>query len=131
MPFAMRTCHCTAEKTSVFGRYPEIELEPASRILTDRSVHYSLVAGCSERISADRCLHFFLILVALLSESGIGLKQPLLAPLGYYSLIALLAHYLLLRPRLRQHAAEIARRIAEKVSCAEFAPRARPGAIGP
>ena len=65
MTFAVWTRRWTAEKTCVFGRYLEIELEPTSGILANRTVHNSMAAGCPGFISPDRCLHFSSLLALL------------------------------------------------------------------
>ena len=56
VPAASRTGNGSAQKSSIFGGYPQIEGDSASRILTGGPVHYS-VSGCCARFMFYSGLH--------------------------------------------------------------------------
>ena len=61
MTLAVRTRHRAAEQAGVLRRYPEVELKPASGILTNGAIYDSRRAGAFVFMSADGGLHFFIL----------------------------------------------------------------------
>ena len=85
VPAASGTGHGSAQKSSIFGGYPQIEGDSASRILTGGPVHYS-VSGCSARFMFYSGLHvsslpsslrrfWFLLVIDTLANLDVGLGK--------------------------------------------------------
>ena len=85
VPAASGTGHGSAQKSSIFGGYPQIEGDSASRILTGGPVHYS-VSGCCTRFMFHSALHvsslpsslrrlWFLLVMDTLASLDVGLRK--------------------------------------------------------
>jgi len=85
VPAASGTGHGSAQKSSIFGGYPQIEGDSASRILTGGPVHYS-VSGCCARFMFYSGLHvsslpsslrrfWFLLVIDTLASLDVGLGK--------------------------------------------------------